>query len=101
MSIKKSEGTKKCVIKRKLKFKDYKNCLKASQIISKVNYLEKKKVDIDCLKEDQRKFIEKNKLTLKTQKKNVKVKGIMFFLKKLIRLLWVRMMIKEYNQLIR
>ena len=69
MSIKKSEGTKKCVIKRKLKFKDYKNCLKASQIISKVNYLEKKKVDIDCLKEDQRKFIKKNKLTLKTQKK--------------------------------
>ena len=26
---KKAKGTKKCVIKRKLKFKDYENCLEA------------------------------------------------------------------------
>ena len=30
---KKEKGTKMCVIKRKLKFQDYKNCLKASQIV--------------------------------------------------------------------
>ena len=30
---KKVKGTKKCVINRKLKFKDYNNCLRASQII--------------------------------------------------------------------
>ena len=28
----KVKGTKKCVIKRKLKFQDYKNCLDAAQI---------------------------------------------------------------------
>ena len=87
MSIKKSEGTKKCVIKRKLKFQDYKNCLKASQIISKENNLEKKKVNIDYLKEDQRKFIEKNKITLKTQQKFEGQRHNVFFLKKLIRFL--------------
>ena len=27
---KKAKGTKKCVIKRKLKFQDYKNCLEAA-----------------------------------------------------------------------
>ena len=46
---KKAKGTKKCVIKRKLKFHDHKNCLKASQIINKVNYLEKKKINVDCV----------------------------------------------------
>ena len=40
---KKAKDTKKCVIKRKLKFKDYKKCLKASQIENKINHLEKKK----------------------------------------------------------
>ena len=29
---KKAKGTKKCVIKRKLKFEDYKNCLEATQL---------------------------------------------------------------------
>ena len=47
---KKEKCAKKCVIK-KIKFKDYKNCLKASQIENKINYLEKKKT-VDYLKED-------------------------------------------------
>ena len=34
---KKVKGTKRCVINRNLKFKDFKNYLKASQIINKVN----------------------------------------------------------------
>ena len=38
---KKVKGTKKCVIKRKLKFQDYIDCLEAAQIESKINYLEK------------------------------------------------------------
>ena len=37
---KKAKGTKKYVIKRKLKFEDYKNCLEATQL------LEKYKVDL-------------------------------------------------------
>ena len=36
------KGTKKCVIKRKLKFEDYKNCLEAAQIENEINHLEKK-----------------------------------------------------------
>ena len=36
---KKAKGTKKYVVKKKLKFEDYKNCLKTSQIINIVNYI--------------------------------------------------------------
>ena len=46
---KKAKGTKKCVIKRKLKFQDYKNCLEAAQIEDKINRLEKNKIIIDNL----------------------------------------------------
>ena len=37
---KKAKGTKKCVIKRKLKFEDYKNCLEAAQLKNKIKYLQ-------------------------------------------------------------
>ena len=36
MKIKKQKVQKKCVLKRKLKFKDYKKCLKASEIENKL-----------------------------------------------------------------
>ena len=39
---KKAKCTKKCIIKRKLKFGNYKNCLEATQLENKINYLEKK-----------------------------------------------------------
>ena len=51
---KKSKKHKKFVIKRKLKFKDYKNCLEASQIENKINQLEKNKIDVDSLKENHK-----------------------------------------------
>ena len=59
---KKAKGRKKRAIKRKLKFADYKNCLEAAQIESKINQLEKKKMSIDSLKEDHKEFIKNNKL---------------------------------------
>ena len=40
----KAKGTIKCVIKRKLKFEDYKNCLEATQLENKINHLEKMKL---------------------------------------------------------
>ena len=40
---KKAKGTKKFVIKRKLKFQDYNNCLEAAQIERKIRYLRKKR----------------------------------------------------------
>ena len=54
MKMKKAKDTKKCVIKRKLKFQDYKNCLEAAQFENKVNHLEKNEIDVDRLKEDQK-----------------------------------------------
>ena len=50
---KKAKGTKKCVIKRKLKFENYKNCLEATQLENKINHLEKNKIDIDKIKDDR------------------------------------------------
>ena len=44
---KKAKGTKKCVIKIKLKFEDYKNCLETAQIKNKINHLEKNTFDVD------------------------------------------------------
>ena len=49
MKIKRQKA-QKSVIKRKLKFKDYKKCLKASQIENKINYLEKKNIDADSVR---------------------------------------------------
>ena len=56
---KKAKGTKKCVIKRKNKFQDYKNCLEVAQIENKINHLEKNKIDADSLNENQKEFIKK------------------------------------------
>ena len=36
---KKAKGAKKCIIKRKLKIENYKNCLKAYQLENEVEYL--------------------------------------------------------------
>ena len=47
---KKAKDIKKCVIKIKLKFINYKNCLEATQLENKINYLEKNKISIDSLK---------------------------------------------------
>ena len=47
---KRAKVTKKCVVKRKLQFEDYKKYLKSSQIINMVSYLEKKKLILIVLK---------------------------------------------------
>ena len=64
---KKAKVTTTCIIKRKSKFENYKNCLDAAQIENKINHfhLEKTKIDADSPKE----FIENNKLILKTTAK--------------------------------
>ena len=41
---KKAKGTRKCVMKRKLKFENYKNCLEGTQFKNKINNLEKMKL---------------------------------------------------------
>ena len=66
---KKAKGTKKCVIKRKLKFKYYKNCIEATKLDNKIKYLEKNKINIDSLKRNHKKFTRNNKSILKTQQR--------------------------------
>ena len=55
----KVKSTKTCVIKRKLIFKDYKNCLEAAQIENEINNLEKNKIDVDSLKENPKRIHKK------------------------------------------
>ena len=40
----KKQKAQKCVIKRELIFGNYKNCLEATQLENKINYLEKIKI---------------------------------------------------------
>ena len=60
--IKKVKYTKKCIIKRKRKFGDHKNCLEATQLEDKINQLDKNKINIESLKENHKKFIKNNKI---------------------------------------
>ena len=47
---KKARGTKKPVIKRKLKIEDYENFLEVTQLAHKINSAEKNKLDLESLK---------------------------------------------------
>ena len=56
----KAKVTKRCVIKRKLKFENFKNCLGASRLENKVNHLEKNKIGTSnffCYKRKHKEFI--------------------------------------------
>ena len=54
---KKGRGTKTCVAKRNIKFENYKSCLEATQFNNKINYLERKEINIDSFKRDHKEFI--------------------------------------------
>ena len=70
MKIKKAKGTKKCAIKRKIKFENYRNCLEAIQLDDKTKYLEKKnEINLDSLKKERKKIIKYNKLILEIQQR--------------------------------
>ena len=62
---KKSKGTKKCVIKIKLKFKNYKNYLEATQLDNKKHIQKKIKLTQIVLK-NHKKLVRNNKSKLKT-----------------------------------
>ena len=64
---KKEKGTQKCVIKRKRKFGSCKNCLEATQLENKTNYLDKNKISKDWIEKNHKEFIRNNKSILKTQ----------------------------------
>ena len=66
----KNQKAQKSVIKRKLKFENYKNCLEATRLENKMDYLEKNKIEKDffCCKRKHEEFIKNNKLILKQQR---------------------------------
>ena len=64
--IKKQKAKKKCVIKRKLKSKNFENCLERIQLDNnKINYLEKNEIKADSLKKDHKEFIKSKDLKVK------------------------------------
>ena len=67
--MRKAKAQKKCVIKRKRKSENYKNCSEAPRIEYKINQLEKNKADRDILKEGQKEFRKNNELIFKTQQR--------------------------------
>ena len=58
----KVKGTKKCVIKRKLEFENYKNCLEGTKLENKINYLAKSKIAIDSIKNNYKEFMKKKSI---------------------------------------
>ena len=51
------KGTKKCVIKRKVKFENYRNCFEATKLENKINYIEKK---LTCIiSKNHKEFVKK------------------------------------------
>ena len=44
------KSTKKCVMKRKHKFENYKSCLESTKLENKTNHIEKNQIDIDSIK---------------------------------------------------
>ena len=63
----KKQHTKKCVIKRRHKFDNYKNCLEVTQLEKK--YLENNKISIGSLNKCHKQFIKNSKSILKTQQR--------------------------------
>ena len=57
-----------CVIE-KIKFEDYENYLEAMELESKINQLEKDKVDATSLRENHKEFMKNNKLILNSQQR--------------------------------
>ena len=47
---KKAKITKKCDIKRKVKFENSKNCLEATQLDNEIKFVGRNEINIDCLK---------------------------------------------------
>ena len=97
---KKAKGTKKCVIKWKLKFENYANCLEATQRDNKIKYLEKNEINIDNLWKNKKKLIRNNKSILKTQQ-GFKSEGLNDFTEEINKIALSPNDVKECNHLIR
>ena len=96
---KRVKSTKTCIIKRKLKFQNYKNCLEVARIENKITILKtikKNKIDVDSPEE----FIKNNKLILKI-KQRFKSENHNFFTEEINKTALSSNDDKKCNQLIR
>ena len=66
---KKAKAAKNFVMKKQLKFENYKSYLEAAQLENKINHLEKNQINIDSIKTNRKELIENNKLILQTQQR--------------------------------
>ena len=65
----KAIGTKKYVIKRNIKFGNYKYCLEATQTENEINHLKKSNWHRQYSQRNHKEFIKNNKLLLKSQQR--------------------------------
>ena len=72
-------------MKEKLKFEDQKNYLEATHLQHKMILLEKDRVNVDTLKENNKEFIKTHKLLFKYNK-DLEAKNIICLWKKLTKL---------------
>lgn len=66
---KKTKGTKICNIKHRLKFGDYKNCLRALQRELLINYLKNKTLMLMSQKRIYGNFLKENRFIMRSQQR--------------------------------
>ena len=69
----KAKDIEKSAVKRKLKFEDYKNFLKANQPLKEINNLESNKLEVNSLRKSHKEFNKNNRSLIKNSK-NLKVR---------------------------
>ena len=66
---KNTKGSKRCVIKRKLKFDDYKHFLEATELENRINHLQQNNLDNNNLRKIMKKSLKNKKIILKSQQR--------------------------------
>ena len=66
---KNTKGSKKCVIKRKLKFDDYKHFLEATELENRINHLQQNNLDNNNLRKIMKNSLKNKKIILKSQQR--------------------------------
>ena len=66
---KNTKGSKRCVIKRKLKFDDYKHFLEAIELENRINHLQQNNLDNNNLRKIMKNSLKNKKIILKSQQR--------------------------------
>ena len=66
---KNTKGSKRCVIKGKLKFDDYKHFLEATELENRINHLQQNNLDNNNLRKIMKNSLKNKKIILKSQQR--------------------------------